>query len=144
MMSQRTSSGENGDTPRSIGAAADLAEDREDGSTRAASEKLSGQFGIGNFVPGDLPEIGKEVVSRAATWPIPLLRASLGFMGELVKIAAGQSSLAPDSADKRFSDPAWRESWIHKRLLQSYLAWGSALQQYVRDASPDAREAQRA
>jgi poly[(R)-3-hydroxyalkanoate] polymerase subunit PhaC len=144
MMSARTPSGEKGDTPRSIGAAADLAEDREDGSTRTASEKLSGQFGIGNFVPGDLPEIGKEVVSRAARQPIPLFQASLGFMGELVKIAVGQSSLAPDSADKRFSDPAWRESWIHKRLLQSYLAWGSALQQYVRDASPDAREAQRA
>jgi polyhydroxyalkanoate synthase subunit PhaC len=135
---------EKGDQPRFTGALRDVADDHEDGPTRAASEKLSGQFGVGNFVPSDLPEIAKEVFSRAAQQPIPLLKASLGLTGELVKIAAGQSSLAADSSDKRFADPAWRESWVYRSFLQSYLAWGTALQKYVRDASPDAREAQRA
>lgn len=143
-ISEHTLSGEKGGAPRSFGTTADVAESREDSSTRAASEKLSGQFGIGNFVPGDLPEIAREVFSSAAKQPIPWLQASLRLTGELVKVAAGQSSLAPDAADKRFTDPTWRESWIHKQLLQSYLAWGSALQQYVRDASTDAQAAQRA
>jgi hypothetical protein len=44
----------------------------DDRSTPATSEKLSGQFGIGDFVPSDLVEIARDVALRAAKQPLPL------------------------------------------------------------------------
>jgi polyhydroxyalkanoate synthase len=116
----------------------------DDRSNRAASEKLAGQFGVGSFVPSDLLDIAKEVFTRAARQPIPLMQASLGLMGELFRIGVGQSALSLEPSDKRFGDPAWRQSWFHKRLLESYLAWARALQSYAHDSSSDPRESQRA
>src|SRR6516225_9302072 len=83
---KRIPTGESRDRPQPIGGPPDAPDDREDGSTRAASEKLSGPFGVGNFVPSDLPESAREVLSRAAKQPIPLVQASLKLTGELVKI----------------------------------------------------------
>jgi hypothetical protein len=39
-----------------------------------------------------------------------------------VKLAAGESLLAPEAGDRRFADPTWRESAIYSGLLQSCLA----------------------
>ena len=77
-----------------------------------------------------------------ARQPISLMQAGLGLMGELFRIGVGQSALSPEPSDKRFSDPAWRQSWFHRRLLKSYLAWARALQSYAHDSSSDPRESQ--
>ena len=55
----------------------------------------------------------------------------LSFIGELGKIAAGRSDLAQQPADKRFSDATWKDSASHKKLLQSYLAWGEAINGFI-------------
>ena len=47
----------------------------------------------------------------------------LRFLSELGRIATGASELAPDAKDKRFADPAWKDSAIYRALVQSYLAW---------------------
>jgi polyhydroxyalkanoate synthase len=53
------------------------------------------------------------------------------FVGELGKIASGEAFRVTDPADKRFSDPAWKSSSYHKALLQSYLAWGHAVGEFI-------------
>jgi polyhydroxyalkanoate synthase len=53
------------------------------------------------------------------------------FVGELGKIASGVAFRVTDPADKRFSDPAWKSSSYHKALLQSYLAWGHAVGEFI-------------
>lgn len=68
----------------------------------------------------------------------------LGFLGELGRIATGGSALAPDPKDKRFADPAWKESAAYRALAQAYLAWGGALNRFVDEASMDKRDAERA
>src|ERR1700746_3219724 len=51
----------------------------------------------------------------------------LSFLGELGSIVAGKSERAPKAGDRRFSDPAWKESSFHSGLLRAYLAWGEAV-----------------
>jgi polyhydroxyalkanoate synthase subunit PhaC len=55
----------------------------------------------------------------------------LSFLGELTAIIGGKSERAPKAGDKRFSDPAWKESWLHSGLLKAYLAWGDAVNGFV-------------
>ena len=49
------------------------------------------------------------------------------FLGELGQIASGNSERVPKAGDRRFSDPTWKESELHRGLLKSYLAWGDAV-----------------
>ena len=56
------------------------------------------------------------------------------FLGELGRIASGSSELAPDAKDKRFADPAWKNSAAYRALAQSYLAWSGALNRFVDQA----------
>jgi polyhydroxyalkanoate synthase len=51
----------------------------------------------------------------------------LSFLGELGSIAAGRSERAPKAGDRRFSDAAWKDSFLHSGLLKAYLAWGDAV-----------------
>jgi polyhydroxyalkanoate synthase len=51
----------------------------------------------------------------------------ISFLGEMGAILTGQSERAPKAGDKRFSDPAWKESGLHSGLLKAYLAWGDAV-----------------
>jgi polyhydroxyalkanoate synthase subunit PhaC len=55
----------------------------------------------------------------------------LSFIGELGSIIAGKSERAPKAGDRRFSDPVWKESSLHKSLLKAYLAWGEAVNGFV-------------
>ena len=57
--------------------------------------------------------------------------AQLGL--EIAQVAAGMSEIEPDAGDKRFADPAWREHPIYRRVMQSYLAWRTAMHDLVGD-----------
>jgi polyhydroxyalkanoate synthase subunit PhaC len=59
----------------------------------------------------------------------------LWFIGELGKIATGQSDRGPQAGDRRFTDAAWKSSNLHRGLLQAYLAWGSAIDTFVGQSS---------
>ncbi len=68
----------------------------------------------------------------------------IAFLGELGRIAAGRSELAPDAKDRRFADPAWTERVAYRALLQSYIAWGESLRRLVDEIEMDRRDAERA
>jgi polyhydroxyalkanoate synthase len=59
----------------------------------------------------------------------------LWFIGELSKIATGQSDRGPQAGDRRFADATWKSSNLHRGLLQAYLAWGSAVDAFVDKSS---------
>ena len=59
----------------------------------------------------------------------------LSFIGELGSIVVGKSGRAPKAGDRRFSDPVWKDSSLHSRLLKAYLAWGEAVNGFVDKAS---------
>ena len=55
----------------------------------------------------------------------------LFFLGELGSIVTGKSERAPKAGDRRFADPAWKDSLLHSGLLKAYLAWGEAVNALV-------------
>ena len=46
--------------------------------------------------------------------------------------------------DKRFADPAWKQSSAYRRWRSRYLAWGGALNRFVDEASMEKRDTERA
>src|SRR4029077_313 len=46
--------------------------------------------------------------------------------------------------DKRFADPAWKDSAIYRALAQCYLAWGGGPNHFVEESKMDKRDAERA
>jgi polyhydroxyalkanoate synthase subunit PhaC len=63
--------------------------------------------------------------------------------GELARIGAGTSTLAPSRRDRRFTDPAWAENPLLRRLLQGYLAAAQTAGRLVADAGLGRRDQMR-
>jgi polyhydroxyalkanoate synthase len=59
------------------------------------------------------------------------------LLGASARIATGRSGLTPASGDRRFADPAWSDSPVFRRMLQSYLALGESLDACVDGAGLD-------
>jgi polyhydroxyalkanoate synthase subunit PhaC len=75
----------------------------------------------------DLVE-GARILFKAVTnEPRVATEQWLSFVGELGSIMSGRSERTPNAGDRRFSDPVWKESWLHGGLLKAYLAWGEAV-----------------
>jgi poly[(R)-3-hydroxyalkanoate] polymerase subunit PhaC len=92
----------------------------------------------------DILDSARVLLGQMMSSPGVASRQYLSFLGELGRIATGGSELAPDARDKRFADPAWKESVAYRALAQCYLAWGGALNRFVDEAKMDQREKERA
>jgi polyhydroxyalkanoate synthase len=92
----------------------------------------------------DVAESARVLFGAMLRDPALLVRGYLSFLGELGRIAAGGSALAPDAKDKRFADPAWTDSAAYRGLAQCYLAWSGALTRLIDEAKLDTRDAERA
>jgi polyhydroxyalkanoate synthase subunit PhaC len=62
---------------------------------------------------------------------------------ELGRIGTGASTTAPSRRDRRFTDPAWTENPLLRRLVQGYLAAGETAQALVADANLGWRDTER-
>ena len=117
---------------------------RGDDLVQQAAENAFGQNVLNDFRPGDLIDSAKTLAKQAATHPAALLRGYAGLLGELTKVISGASELVPEAGDKRFADPAWKDSKIHGTWLQAYLALGESMKRYAKNAGLDPQAAERA
>ena len=86
-----------------------------------------------------------EVAVRAVvTQPAAAAKTWLSFVGSLANIVSGKADEKPDQRDKRFADPTWAKSKVHKTLLQTYAALGSAVNDFVEKADLSEVDRQRA
>ena len=92
----------------------------------------------------DILDSARLLLGQMLGNPIVAGQQYLTFLAELGRIATGGSVLAPDARDRRFADPAWRDSLAYRSLAQGYLAWGNALYRFLDEAELDKRDAQRA
>src|SRR5215813_7694858 len=92
----------------------------------------------------DILDSARLLLTQMLNHPAVAAQQSLAFLAELGRIATGGSELAPDAKDRRFADPAWKESAAYRTLAQGYLAWGNALHRFLDDAKIDKRDAARA
>jgi polyhydroxyalkanoate synthase len=75
--------------------------------------------------------------------PLTTARRLGGLAAELARIGVGTSALAPPKRDRRFTDPAWTENLLLRRIVQAYLAAGQTADQLVNDAALDWRDDKR-
>jgi polyhydroxyalkanoate synthase subunit PhaC len=78
--------------------------------------------------------------ARMAGRPRTVTRRAGRLAAELAGIAKGSSQLAPQRADRRFSDPAWNTNPLLRRTFQTYLALGRSAQDLLADAELDWRD----
>jgi len=85
-----------------------------------------------------------------ARWAVSLARRprntsrKLGALGaEAGRILTGSTTVAPQRGDRRFSDVAWTDNPLLRRLVQLYLATGRTLDDLVSDADLDPRDRRR-
>jgi polyhydroxyalkanoate synthase len=110
---------------------------------RAAQNTLAANPLVG--VRGrDILDSARALLGQIAGNPGVAAKQYLSFIAELGRIATGGSALAPDPKDKRFADPAWKESAAYRALAQVYLAWAGALSGFIDETKTDKRDAERA
>src|SRR5215831_3545890 len=92
----------------------------------------------------DILDSARLLLVQILSNPLAATQQYLTLLTELGRIATGASELAPDAKDRRFADPAWKESLVYRSLAQGYLAWGNALYRFLDEAKIDKRDAERA
>ena len=70
-------------------------------------------------------------------------RRLAGLGAEAGRVLTGTSTVAPHRGDRRFTDVAWTENPLLRRLVQLYLAGGHTAEQLVTDADLNARDGKR-
>ena len=115
---------------------------------RAAEPKGAASSGLDTMLTdatrGPLRRLlpGRAAVKLAAKLtvrPDTVVTRGAQLAGELAKVGIGRSALEPAKGDRRFKDDAWRGNPAFKRLLQSYLAAGKAVDGLIDDAGLDWR-----
>ncbi|MEA2129356.1 MAG: poly[(R)-3-hydroxyalkanoate] polymerase subunit PhaC [Solirubrobacteraceae bacterium] len=92
------------------------------------------QIGRRRLRPG--PEAGRLLLSLARR-PVKVANRGSSLAVGLAQVVAGSSRREPQKGDRRFSDPAWEESWLFRRLVQGYLAIADEARGLVDDAELD-------
>jgi len=76
----------------------------------------------------------QALVAQLALQPRTVSRQYARLLLESARIATGRSELAATPGDRRFADPAWADSAVYRRVLQSYVALCGTLDRCVDEA----------
>ena len=115
-------------------------------ASRAALEVLLTDAAFEPRTVGRLvqPATAARLAGGLGRHPARAARRAAGLGAELTRVAAGTSQVAPSKGDRRFGDPAWQGSWLHRRLMQVHLAFEDAAGGLVEAAGLDWRHDLRA
>lgn len=72
-----------------------------------------------------------QFMRNVAAHPDEFRSRMSGYLFDLMEVVAGTSEIKPEANDRRFADPAFAENPFFRRVMQSYLAWRSALHSLV-------------
>jgi len=78
-----------------------------------------------------------RVAASLAVRPVAVTRRAMGLAAELARIGSGRSEVAPYPKDKRYTDPAWSENPVLRRLVQAHIAASGTASGLVADAELD-------
>jgi polyhydroxyalkanoate synthase len=85
----------------------------------------------------------KLMLARALDDPASLASNYASFAGLVLHAAKQKLDLEPEPGDRRFKDPLWRTSPLHRMLLQLYLAWQRTLGEWAKAQRFTPQDAQR-
>ena len=95
---------------------------------------------VRRFCPTCLPLGWATSLARQ---PLTCARRVRDLASETLGSVVGTSTLAPEHRDRRFTDVAWTENPLLRRIVQLYLAGGRTVEQLVADADLELRDQQR-
>lgn len=113
-------------------------------AARSGLDVLLSEAGTGEPSRFIAPGAAVKVGAGLARHPRRVATRTAGLAGELRRVAAGRSDLAPAKGDRRFADRAWEGNWLLRRVLQGYLAVGDTVDGLITDSSVDWRAERRA
>lgn len=96
------------------------------------------------FRAQDLGEAFRTLVGAVTKQPVKAAWHWGTYALEVTKVLAGKSKVEVDPKDKRFADPAWKSSKLHKGLLQSHTAMSGELKRFIDGSDLSARDKARA
>jgi polyhydroxyalkanoate synthase len=85
----------------------------------------------------------KLMLAHALDDPSSLAAHYGKFAGLVLDAAQGRLDLEPEPGDRRFKDPLWRTSALHRMLLQVYLGWQRTLGEWAQAQNFTAEDEQR-
>lgn len=71
------------------------------------------------------------ILGGAVRSPFRVMQHMGSFGREMVDIVTGGATLEPDPKDRRFTDAAWRENFLYRRLAQTWMALGKETQDFI-------------
>src|SRR4029078_3192934 len=92
----------------------------------------------------ELLTAGKRLLRLMTINPQVLIEENLAFGREVLAIALGNSRVAPDPRDRRFSHAVWQKSGYYKRLMQGFVAWRDMLNRVLDRADTTTEDRERA
>jgi polyhydroxyalkanoate synthase subunit PhaC len=92
----------------------------------------------------DLAKAMAKFYAKALMKPDALMKTSLDAMQETLRSFTGNSEVAPERGDKRFSDAIWTSNPAYKMLKENYLTWTRAMNTWVEGLDLDQRDMLRA
>lgn len=92
----------------------------------------------------ELVDTGRMVLRRALTQPALALEQNARLFQDLARVALAGSDLEPSARDRRFSAETFQSNAVYRRAVQSWLAWGQNLREWVGRLDFDERSRRRA
>jgi polyhydroxyalkanoate synthase len=84
-----------------------------------------------------------RLAGKLVAQPGTVTRRGVDLAGELAWIVLGRSERAPSKRDRRFTDPAWSQNPLLRRVVQAYLAAGATVETLLADARLDWQDDER-
>jgi polyhydroxyalkanoate synthase len=122
-------------------------QDRSTASETVADEAAKHTLALNPMVglrSQDFVDATRTVFKAAISQPQIAVKQWVSFLGDVGKAVVSEGTRTVEPGDKRFTDPAWKTSRVHRKLLQSYLAWGDALTAFVDKVDLDEHDRARA
>lgn len=105
----------------------------DDSIAARSAEVMLGPNPIIGFRGRDVARESMKAMALAARQPRLTARTAGHLAEELLKVARGESTLAPAPRDRRFKDEDWQAKRGYQAWLQSWLAWQEATHQWVEE-----------
>ncbi|WBU53348.1 alpha/beta hydrolase [Paracoccus sp. SCSIO 75233] len=79
----------------------------------------------------DLGNAFRNFYLAALTQPTKAMTQSMNASMGILASLSGTSEIAPEKGDRRFSDPVWATNPAYRALMQSYLSWAKASNDWI-------------
>jgi polyhydroxyalkanoate synthase len=109
-----------------------------------AAEQILGANPLLGIDREELLAAGRRLLRLMTLNPQVLIQENLSFGREVLAIAMGQSKIAADPRDRRFSHAIWQKSGYYKRLMQGFVAWRDMLNRILDRAETTTEDRERA